>query len=62
MSFSAIAIFAATATPGGDLVSPFVLGGTMYLLYEGGIIMARIMQGMRRKDADRADDTEGSDA
>ena len=29
-----IAIFAAVATPGGDLVSPFVLGGTMYLLYE----------------------------
>ncbi len=30
-----IAIFAAVATPGGDLVSPFVLGGTMYLLFEG---------------------------
>ena len=29
-----ITIFAAVATPGGDLVSPFVLGGTMYLLYE----------------------------
>jgi sec-independent protein translocase protein TatC len=29
-----IAIFSAIATPGGDLVSPFVLGGTMYLLYE----------------------------
>lgn len=29
-----IAIFAAVATPGGDLVSPFVLGGTMYVLYE----------------------------
>ena len=29
-----IAIFAAVATPGGDLVSPFVLGGTMYLLFE----------------------------
>ena len=26
--------FSAVATPGGDLVSPFVLGGTMYLLYE----------------------------
>jgi hypothetical protein len=22
------------ATPGGDLVSPFVLGATMYLLFE----------------------------
>jgi sec-independent protein translocase protein TatC len=29
-----IAIFAAVATPGGDLVSPFALGGTMYILYE----------------------------
>ena len=36
-----IAIFAATATPGGDLVSPFVLGGTMYLLYEGTIVFIR---------------------
>lgn len=36
-----IAIFAATATPGGDLVSPFVLGGTMYLLYEGTILFIR---------------------
>jgi len=29
-----ITIFATVATPGGDLVSPFVLGVTMYLLYE----------------------------
>ena len=29
-----IAIFAAVVTPGGDLISPFVLGGTMYILYE----------------------------
>lgn len=29
-----IAIFAAVATPGGDLVSPFVLGITMYILFE----------------------------
>ena len=29
-----IAIFSAVATPGGDLVSPFVLGSTMYLLFE----------------------------
>jgi sec-independent protein translocase protein TatC len=38
-----IAIFAAIATPGGDLVSPAVLGGTMYLLYEGTIfVIARM--------------------
>ena len=29
-----IAIFAAVATPGGDLVSPFILGATMYVLFE----------------------------
>ena len=29
-----IAIFAAVVTPGGDLVSPFVLGITMYVLFE----------------------------
>src|SRR5918996_2844918 len=29
-----IAIFSAVATPGGDLVSPFALGGTMYVLFE----------------------------
>jgi len=36
-----IAIFAAVATPGGDLVSPFVLGGTMYLLFELTILYIR---------------------
>ncbi len=37
-----IAIFSAIATPGGDLVSPFVLGGTMYLLFEGtAFVIAR---------------------
>jgi sec-independent protein translocase protein TatC len=37
-----IAIFAAVATPGGDLVSPFVLGGTMYLLFEAtAFVIAR---------------------
>jgi sec-independent protein translocase protein TatC len=36
-----IAIFATVATPGGDLVSPSVLGGTMYLLYELTLIAIR---------------------
>jgi sec-independent protein translocase protein TatC len=36
-----IAIFAAVATPGGDLVSPFVLGGTMYLLFELTVIFIK---------------------
>lgn len=37
----AIAVFAAVATPGGDLVSPGVLGITMYLLYELTILLIR---------------------
>jgi sec-independent protein translocase protein TatC len=36
-----VAIFAAVATPGGDLVSPFVLGGTMYLMYELTLLFLR---------------------
>ena len=34
-----IAIFSAVATPGGDLVSPLVLGGTMYALYEATVFV-----------------------
>jgi sec-independent protein translocase protein TatC len=37
----AIAIFAAAATPGGDLVSPFILGLTLYVLFEGTILVVR---------------------
>jgi sec-independent protein translocase protein TatC len=37
----AIAIFAAGITPGTDLVSPFALGGTMYLLFEGTIFFIK---------------------
>ena len=36
-----IAIFAAVATPGGDLVSPLVLGVTLYLLFEGTVFFIR---------------------
>ena len=36
-----IAIFAAVATPGGDLVSPTVLGSTMYILFELTILAIR---------------------
>ena len=36
-----IAIFSAVATPGGDLVSPTVLGFTMYILFELTIIAIR---------------------
>lgn len=37
----AIAVFAAVVTPGGDLISPFVLGVTLYVLYEGTILFIR---------------------
>ena len=43
-----IAIFAAVATPGGDLVSPIVLGVTMYVLFELTILFIR-----RTRAADR---------
>jgi len=36
-----IAIFAAVATPGGDLVSPTVLGIKMYILFEATVIAIR---------------------
>jgi sec-independent protein translocase protein TatC len=36
-----IAIFSAIATPGGDLVSPTVLGFTMYILFELTIVAIR---------------------
>ncbi len=36
-----IAIFAAVATPGGDLVSPTVLGFTMYILFELTVVAIR---------------------
>ena len=36
-----IAVFSAIATPGGDLVSPLVLGGTMYILFELTLLFIR---------------------
>ena len=37
-----IAIFSAVVTPGGDLVSPTVLGGVMYLLFELSIRLVKM--------------------
>jgi sec-independent protein translocase protein TatC len=36
-----IAIFSAVATPGGDLVSPIILGLTLYILFEGTVLFIR---------------------
>ncbi len=38
----AIAIFAAFVTPGGDIISPLVLGFVMYGLYELSIVLVRM--------------------
>ena len=38
----AIAIISAVATPGGDPISPTVLGLTMYALYEFSIVLIRV--------------------
>lgn len=37
----AIAVFAALVTPGGDIVSPLTLGGTMYVLFEITVFVIR---------------------
>jgi sec-independent protein translocase protein TatC len=36
-----IAVFSAVATPGGDLVSPTVLGLTLYVLFEATVVFIR---------------------
>ena len=36
-----IAVFSAVATPGGDLVSPVILGGTLYVLFEATTVFIR---------------------
>ena len=36
-----IAVVAAVVTPGGDIISPIVLGFTMYVLYEISILLVR---------------------
>ena len=41
MTILGIAVFSAVVTPGGDLVSPFVLGLTLYVLYDGTAVFSR---------------------
>jgi len=52
-----IFIVAAFLTP-PDAISQIIMAVPMYLLYEGGLIMARIMQKMRREDAEAAEKEE----
>jgi Sec-independent protein secretion pathway component TatC len=34
-------LFSAVATPGGDLVSPTILGVTLYILFEATVLFIR---------------------
>jgi sec-independent protein translocase protein TatC len=49
-----IFIFAAMLTP-PDAVSQSILAVPMYLLYEGGLLMARVLQRMKSADAQKKD-------
>ena len=39
-----IVLFAIVATPGGDPISPTILSGLMYLLFEGTLLVIRLMR------------------
>jgi sec-independent protein translocase protein TatC len=39
-----ITVFAIVITPGGDPVSPTILGGVMYLLFEGSLLVIRLIR------------------
>jgi len=47
-----IFVIAAFLTP-PDAISQCIMAGPMYLLYEGGLIMARVLGKMRREQADQ---------
>ena len=39
-----ITLFAILITPGGDPISPLILGGVMYLLFEGSLLVIRLIR------------------
>jgi sec-independent protein translocase protein TatC len=39
-----IVLLAIVLTPGGDPISPLILGGVMYLLFEGSLLVIRLMR------------------
>lgn len=39
-----ITLFAIVLTPGGDPISPLILGGTMYILFEVTLLIVRLMK------------------
>jgi sec-independent protein translocase protein TatC len=38
-----ITVFAIVVTPGGDPISPTILGSVMYLLFEGSLLVIRLI-------------------
>jgi sec-independent protein translocase protein TatC len=52
-----IFVVAAILTP-PDAISQCIMAIPMWLLYEGGLVMARIMQKMRREAAEKAEKEE----
>ncbi len=46
----AIFVISAVITPTTDAISQVAMAGPMYILYEGGVIVARLMLKMKRKD------------
>jgi sec-independent protein translocase protein TatC len=43
VAFFAVFLFAMIATPGADLISPLVLGGILYILFEISILVSRLI-------------------
>lgn len=41
--FFGIFIFATVATPGADVISPLILGGILYVLFEASILISRLL-------------------
>jgi sec-independent protein translocase protein TatC len=54
-----IFVVAAILTP-PDALSQCIMAVPMYLLYEGGVVMARVMQKMRRESAEAAEKEEAN--
>jgi sec-independent protein translocase protein TatC len=40
----AIVLFAIVLTPGGDPISPLILAGVMFLLFEGSLVVIRMIR------------------
>jgi Sec-independent protein secretion pathway component TatC len=40
----AIVLFAILLTPGGDPISPLILSGVMFLLFEGSLLVIRLIR------------------